>query len=121
MIRSTVLSDDGRRARVCKILCDMAGLPGLWTTFDGPTQRARTYLESDRRLLSVGQDTAVLVAWTIWDGQGGRRRPQGVTLNDVLEGLEGQYLLPIATLLVAIAGGDREVDAWIASNDGRHS
>lgn len=113
---TTAFRDDAQLAEVCKVLCEHASLPGMWVAASGPTARAEEVLVKGRGGLSLGQYVTVLAAWELWD-EGRLTEQSGVLrLRDILSVLTGKYLLPLSTLLVAMAGGPAAVDAWLTKN-----
>lgn len=119
----TAFSDDQQLADVCNVLCEHASLPGMWTAAYGPTEKAQKLLATDCAGLSAGQRVTFLAAWELWDedrvdANSGKIAPYAKTLRlgYILCALTGKYLLPLATLLVALAGGPAAVDDWLARN-----
>lgn len=68
-------------------------------------------LESDGGALSSGERAVVLIAWSLWNGQG------HVTVADALHRLDGTSLAMLGKLLVAVASGDSAIDAWLAETE----
>lgn len=119
----TAFRDDGQLADVCKVLCEHASLTGLWTGAYGPTEKAERLLATDCAGLSAGQRVTFLAAWELWDEDrvdalSGTLAPYPKTLRlgYIVCALTGKYLMPLATLLVAMAGGPAAVDAWLSKN-----
>lgn len=115
--------DDVQLADVRKVLCEHASLPGMWTGAYGPTEKAEDLLATDCAGLSAGQRVTFLAAWELWDedrvdANSGALRPYAKTLRlgYVVCALTGKYLTPLATLLVAMAGGPDAVDGWLNRN-----
>ena len=112
--------DDVQVADVCNVLCENASLPGMWSAAHGPTEKAERLLASDCAGLSAGQRVAFLSAWELWDedrvdANSGALRPYAKTLRlgYMVRALTGKFLVPLATLLVAMAGGPDAVDGWL--------
>jgi hypothetical protein len=115
--------DDGQLADVCNVLCEHASLPGMWSAAHGPTEKAERLLATDCAGLSAGQRVVFLAAWELWDedrvdASSGTLRPYAKTLRlgYIVCALTGKYLLPLSTLLVAMAGGPDAVDEWLSRN-----
>lgn len=115
--------DDSQLADVCKVLCEHASLPGMWTGAYGPTARAEQVLAADCAGLSAGQRVVLLACWELWDEDrvseaSGALAPYSRTLRlgYILCALTGKYLTPLATLLVAMAEGPAAVDRWLVQN-----
>jgi hypothetical protein len=108
----TAFRDDVQIAEVC----EHASLPGMWVAASGPTARAEAVLVSGRGGFSLGQYVTLLAAWELWDEDRLTEQSGALRLRDILSVLTGKYLLPLATLLVAMAGGPEAVDAWLAKN-----
>ena len=98
---------DAQLAWVCRSLCDVVGLAGMWTPA-GPTEEAIALLGSDGGPLSSGERIVLLSAWSVWNGDG------KVTLGDIVHRLDGKNLRAIGTLLVAVASGAHTIDEWLA-------
>lgn len=103
---------DAQLARVCWAFCARARLGRLWTE-EGPTDEAMALLESDGGALSSGERAVVLIAWSLWNGQG------HVTVADALHRLDGTSLTMLGKLLLAVAGGGSAIDAWLAETEDR--
>jgi hypothetical protein len=119
----TAFRDDQQLADACNVLCEHASLPGMWTAGYGPTERAERVLATDCSGLSAGQRVFFLASWELWDedrvdATSGSLAPYSRTprLGYVVCALTGKYLLPLATLLVAMAGGPSAVDEWLSLN-----
>jgi hypothetical protein len=108
--------DEEQIAEVCRVLCENASLPGMWVAASGPTARAEEVLLRGRAGLSLGQYVTLLAAWELWDEDRLTEESGVLRLRDILSVLTGAYLLPLATLLVAMAGGPAAVDAWLTKN-----
>jgi len=108
--------DTEQRALVCRVLCELVSLPGMWSAF-GPTDRARDFLAKGRAGLTAGQGAYLSIAWDLWDGS--RAAPGApFTMRDVVEIVSGRYLRILGELLIAISEGFDSVDAWIHRHDG---
>ena len=103
---------DAQLARVCRAFCGRARLGRLWTE-DGPTDEAMAVLENDGGALSSGERIVVLIAWSLWNGQG------RVTVADVLHRLDSTSLVMLGKLLLAVAAGGSTIDAWLAETEER--
>ncbi len=101
---------DAQLARVCRAFCARARLGRLWTE-EGPTDEAMALLESDGGALSSGERAVVLIAWSLWNGQG------HVTVADVLHRLDGTSLTMLGKLMVAGARGSEAIDAWLTETE----
>jgi len=108
--------DDTQVAEACKVLCEHASLPGMWTAAYGPTPQAKQVLADECAGLTAGQTVTFLAAWELWDEDQVRERSELLRLARILTALTGKYLLPLSTLLVAMAGGPAAVDAWLSRN-----
>lgn len=108
--------DDAQLAEVCKVLCEHASLPGVWAAASGPTGRAEEVLIKGRGGLSLGQYVTVLACWELWDDARLTKQSGVLRLRDIVSVLTGKYLLPLSTLLVAMAGGPAAVDGWLTKN-----
>jgi hypothetical protein len=108
--------DDGQVAEVCKLLCERASLPGLWTVGYGPTAEGERILSRDCAGLSAGQQVMFLAAWELWDEDRVKDQAHVLRLGYVVRALTGKYLMPLATLLAAMAEGPHAVDAWLTRN-----
>jgi hypothetical protein len=108
---SSVFQSDVLRAQACQIICTRFGLKGMWDD-SGPTDQARKMIKDwPHNGLSLGPQTAFRSAWAIWDQRSGN-----LTLSEIILNLEGKYLMPLASLLMAIAKGSTDVEKWIAQN-----
>lgn len=101
---ATAFRDDGQLAEVCKVLCENASLPGMWVAASGPTGRAEEILAKGRGGLSLGQYVTALAAWELWDEDRLAEHAGVLRFRDIVGVLTGKYLLPLSTLLVAMAG-----------------
>lgn len=113
--RSDIFKDAEQRGEVCRVLCEIVSLPGLWTAF-GPTARARELLASKGSGLSAGQSVNFFIAWDLWDGS----QPsfaRGYTFRAIAEIASGKYLRILGELLSAVSDGFDGIDAWIARYD----
>lgn len=63
----TAFRDDVQLADVCKVLCEHASVPGMWTAGYGPTTEGERVLSRDCAGLSAGQQIIFLAAWELWD------------------------------------------------------
>ena len=108
--------DDTQLAEVCKVLCEHASVPGMWTAGYGPTAESERVLSRDCAGLSAGQQIIFLAAWELWDEDRVKEQCHILRLGFIVRVLTGKYLLPLSTLLVAIAGGPAAVDAWLTKN-----
>jgi hypothetical protein len=113
---TTAFRNDGQLAEVCKILCEHASLPGMWVAASGPTARCEQVLAGGCSGLSAGQQVVFLAAWELWDEDRVKEQAYILRLGFVVRVLTGKYLLPLSTLLVAMAGGPAAVDAWLTKN-----
>lgn len=102
---SALFRNDQQRAAVCEALCAKAGLVALWTTNDGPSEKAKQLLTENGRPMSTGERIMFLAAWAIWNGEG------TVLLADVIERLDDSNLETVGTLLVALAQGG--IESWL--------
>jgi hypothetical protein len=108
--------DDTQLAEVCKVLCEHASVPGMWTAGYGPTAEAERVLSRDCAGLSAGQQIIFLTAWELWDEDRVKEQSHILRVGFIVRVLTGKYLLPLSTLLVAMAGGPAAVDAWLTKN-----
>jgi hypothetical protein len=115
--------DDEQLADVCNVLCEHASLPGLWSAAHGPTEKAERLLAADCPGLSAGQRVTFLSSWELWDEDRVNANSKAfhpyektLRLGYILCALTGKYLLPLSTLLVAMASGPAAVDAWLSRN-----
>jgi hypothetical protein len=99
--------DQHQRARVCQVLCDMAGLPGVWRS-SGPSSAAISMLDQDGQGLEAGPRCLVLAAWAIWNGSGRMR------FAELLPALSENELQSVGGLLLEIPNGPEAIDAWIS-------
>ncbi len=106
--------DDSQIAEVCKVLCEHASVPGMWTTGYGPTAEGERVLSRDCAGLSAGQQIMFLAAWELWDEDRVKEQSHILRLGFIVRVLTGKYLLPLSTLLVAMAEGPAGVDAWLS-------
>lgn len=106
--------DDVQLAEACKVLCEHASLPGMWTAAYGPTAQAKQVLAVECAGLSAGQTVTFLAAWELWDEEEVKEQSELLRLARILCALTGKYLLPLSTLLVAMAEGPGAVDAWLS-------
>jgi hypothetical protein len=65
-------------------------------------------LQRDGGALSSGERMVILIAWSLWNGQG------HVTVADALHRLDGLTLAMLGKLMVAGARGSEAIDAWLA-------
>jgi hypothetical protein len=105
-----VFRSDAQLARVCRAFCARARLGRLWTEA-GPTDEAMALLQSDGGPLSSGERMVILIAWSLWNGQG------HVTVADALHRLDGMSLAMLGKLMVAGARGSEAIDAWLAETE----
>lgn len=60
------------RAQVCQGMCDLVGMPGLWTVGnarveeDGPTELAVSFAERPQGRLAGPQLVIFEMAWAVW-------------------------------------------------------
>jgi hypothetical protein len=64
--------------------------------------------------LSHGEKVTLFVAWALWNGEG------ELTLNEVLNTLDGGNLRMVGELLVAISAGSEAIDGWLQEYAARH-
>jgi hypothetical protein len=100
--------DDPQLALACRTLLAFVRLERLWTEH-GPTVEATELLQADGGPLSSGERVMLLSAWAFWNGSG------GVTLTDVLEGLDGAPAEALCFLVMASKYGVDAVDDWLSS------
>lgn len=107
--------DDEQRAIVCRVLCEIVSLPGLWSAF-GPTEEARELLRKNASGLSAGQSVFFAVAWEIWEGS----MPPPMkpySFRAVAAIASDKYLRMLGQLLIAISEGFNGIDQWIKRYD----
>jgi hypothetical protein len=107
-----VFRSDAQLARVCRAFCARARLGRLWTEA-GPTDEAMALLQNDGGALSSGERMVILVAWSLWNGQG------HVMVADAIHRLDGMSLAMLGKLMVAGARGSDAVEAWLAEQENR--
>jgi hypothetical protein len=112
----SVFRDDSQVAEVCNLLCEHASMPGMWTVGYGPTSECERILSRDCAGLTAGQQVIFLVAWELWNEERVDKQSHIVRFAFVVRVLTGKYLMPLATLLVAMGGGPEAVDDWLSSN-----
>jgi ATPase subunit of ABC transporter with duplicated ATPase domains len=88
------------------------GRQSLWTP-TGPTPLAEELLHADGGPLSHGEKVMLFIAWALWNGEG------NVTLDEVLNTLDGRNLELVGGLLVALAGGSTALEGWLQENVAR--
>lgn len=98
--------DDFQKSAVCQALCARAGRPSLWTP-SGPSRVAEEFLEAGGGPLSHGEKVMLFVAWAVWNGEG------DLTLDELVNTLDGKNLELVGSLLVALSGGSAAIDAWL--------
>jgi hypothetical protein len=108
-----VFRDDHQRAAVCQILCARVGRESLWT-LTGPSPTAEQLLRAGGGALSHGEKVMLFVAWALWNGEG------ELTLNEVLNTLDGGNLRMVGELLVAISAGSEAIEGWLQEYAARH-
>lgn len=114
MFPESVFKDEQHRARVARALCELVGLDGLWTAAYGPTEKGKQQLATSGDGMTAGQKVMFLAAWEVWSGERPSRRRCPLAFLEILETLDGQYLRPIADLMVAFSVGPSGVDDWLA-------
>jgi hypothetical protein len=68
-------------------------------------------LQSDGGHLSSGERMVILIAWSLWNGQG------HVTVADALHRLDGMSLAMLGKLMIAGARGSEAIDAWLTETE----
>ncbi len=97
------------QARVARALLARVGLERLWTD-DGPTPEARLLLEAEHVPLDRRQRAMCRVAWMLWGGS------SGITLEELLDLMDGDDLGAVAELMAAMSSGADGVDAWLLAH-----
>lgn len=97
------------QARVVRALLARVGLERLWTD-DGPTLEARLLLEADHLPLDRRQRAMCRLAWTVWGCS------SGITLEELLDLMDGDDLGAVAELMTAMSIGADGVDAWLLAH-----
>jgi len=105
-----VFSSELQRARVCRAFCARARLGDLWTD-ERPTAEAMALVERDGGPLSSGERLLLLLAWSIWSGDG------PVSVGDALASMDGVSLAMLGKLMTAAAQGSSAVDAWLTEHE----
>jgi hypothetical protein len=95
-----------KERQFCQALCARVGRQSLWTP-TGPSQTAEELLHAGGGPLSHGEKVMLFIAWALWNGEG------NVTLNEVVNTLDGGNLELVGGLLVAISGGSTAIEGWL--------
>ena len=103
-------TNDAQRCQAILTLLRRARLERLWTE-TGPTDRACGYIEHGSPL-SHGEAIVLQVAFDLWNGNGGAR------VSDLLEVLDGDRLLDVASLLVELSNSHPDINRWMQSIEG---
>lgn len=106
-----MFTSDRQRSAACAALLTALRLDHLWTRH-GPTDETLDLIEANGGYLSTGERVLLLAAADLW-GCSGR-----LAFADVFR-LDPERLRMIGELLVAVAGGGRAIDQWIAGRGGR--
>jgi hypothetical protein len=101
--------DDLQLAHACRALLGTVRLERLWDD-NGPTLEASELLENKGAPLPLVERTVVLAAWTFWNRSG------GLTLDDVVEHLDGDRAEPLCFLVMAMKYGADAIDDWLAEH-----
>jgi hypothetical protein len=96
---------DEQIARVNQALCRRVRLGGMWTD-SGPTDRAVEYIEKGNPL-SSGENVMLHITFALWSGH------SDLPFARLIQTLDGDHLIAVGRLLVAIAQGARAVDEWL--------
>lgn len=101
------IEDLEKRAAVCQAILQLVGLVEPWTAAGpgpGVVQLARAR-ESD---LPPAQRAGVLLAFALWNGEG------GLTVADMVIWLDAEHLAAIGSLFVTASYGAEGIDGWLA-------
>ena len=108
-----MMRDDRQLAAVCCAVCRRIQKDVVLWTHEGPTELAKRWKK--RSPLSSGERVLLLVAWTLWNNSTPR-----IQFSAVIDTLDGDNLVFIGALLVALGSGMAEVDRWLEAQGVRH-
>jgi hypothetical protein len=116
--------DEAQRAEVCRALCELAELPGYWSSVVGPRPPALEFKEFGRQGRTVGQALVLGFAWQLWEQdaepEAGPVEPEAAaSLARAADVLEAALLRALGLLLVALAEGPQGLDAWLTRYRGQ--
>lgn len=100
-------ANDRQISLCCRALLKRVRLERLWTE-TGPTAEASELLKTRGGPLSSGEALMVLIAFDLWNGHG------NVSLGRMLDVLDGDHMVAVCTLLIAVTRGEGAIDAWLA-------
>lgn len=102
-----MLRDDKQACRALRVFLGgtFHDVDSLWTD-KGPTETALRYLKASP--LSHGEHLILQVAFDLWNGRGGAK------FSELMSVLDTSFLVLVFELATAVANGPDAVDAWIA-------
>jgi hypothetical protein len=92
-----------QRARTCRALLALVGAASRWTP-SGPAPDARV---APARSSEADAQRILALCWALWEGS------STLSVNELLR-LDPVRLAAVGELLVALAGGARSIDEWLA-------